>query len=381
MKYRELGKTGLMVSEVGLGGEWLEKQSTEAVKAIIDCCGEQGINIIDCWMSEPNVRSNIGLAIEGKRDKWILQGQIGSTWRNGQYERTRELEPVKEAFEDLLTCFRTDYIDLGLIHYVDDKAEFEKVTHGEFWDYLCGLKREGKIRHIGISTHNPEVGLLAARHGDFEMMLFSVNPAFDMLPATENIDDYFASEYGDGHTGIDPIREELYRVCEQNGVGITVMKCYAGGRLFNKDASPFGVALTPAQCIHYALTRPAVASVLIGCTTTEHVHAAAAYETATEQEKDYATVLSGAPRNSYRGQCTYCGHCSPCSSRIDIAMVNKLSDLAAMQSEVPDTVRGHYDALETHAGDCIACGACEERCPFGVKIVERMAKTAELFGK
>lgn len=380
MRYRELGKTGLMVSEIGLGGEWLEKQSAEAVKAIMDRCCEHGINILDCWMSEPNVRTNIGLAIRGCREKWILQGQIGSVWHEGQYMRSRELPKVKAAFEDMLTRFGTDYIDLGLIHYVDDIEEFEKVTRGEFWDYVCELKREGKIRHLGLSTHNPEVGLLAARHGAFEMMLFSVNPAFDMLPPTDNIDDYFVDEYADGHSGIAPERAELYRVCEQNGVGITVMKCYAGGRLFSKNASPFGVALTPARCIHYALTRPAVASVLIGCTTPEHVDAAVAYETADEHERDYATALSGAPRNSYRGQCTYCGHCAPCARSIDIATVNKLSDLAQMQSELPDSLREHYFALDARAGDCIACGACESRCPFGVKIVERMRKTAEVFG-
>lgn len=69
MRYRRLGKTGLMVSEIGLGGEWLERHNTEEVRAVIDCCEEQGINILDCWMPEPNVRSNIGKAIAGKRKK------------------------------------------------------------------------------------------------------------------------------------------------------------------------------------------------------------------------------------------------------------------------------------------------------------------------
>ena len=60
MNYRILGKTGLKVSEIGLGAEWLERHNTEEVKEIIDTCEQQGINILDCWMSEPNVRSNIG---------------------------------------------------------------------------------------------------------------------------------------------------------------------------------------------------------------------------------------------------------------------------------------------------------------------------------
>lgn len=379
MKYRELGKTGLMVSEIGLGGEWLERHNTEEVKQVIDCCAEAGINILDCWMSEPNVRSNIGAALEGQRDKWIIQGHIGSTWQNGQYVRTRDLDKVEIAFQDLLTRMRTDYIDLGMIHFVDETAEFARIMEGEFIEYVKSLKEKGTIRHIGMSTHNPDVAKLAALSGVVDMILFSVNPAFDMLPASENIDDYFKDEYEEQIGGIAPEREELYRICEQQGVGITVMKGYAGGRLFTPKTSPFGVALSPVQCLHYALTRPAVASVLVGYDTPEHVAAAVAYETASEEEKDYATVLAHAPRHAYSGQCTYCGHCAPCPSGIDIAMVNKLYDLAQMQDTVPPAVRAHYKDLSAHGDDCVQCGGCEMRCPFGVHVIERMAGAAKLF--
>ena len=132
MRYRKLGKTGLTVSEIGLGGEWLERHNTEEVKAIIDRSAQLGINILDCWMSEPNVRSNIGLAIEGNRGHWVIQGHIGSTWQNGQYVRSRDMEQVKAAFEDLLVRFKTDYIDLGMIHFVDEKADFENIMNGSF---------------------------------------------------------------------------------------------------------------------------------------------------------------------------------------------------------------------------------------------------------
>ena len=381
MKYRNLGNTGLKVSEIGLGAEWLERHNTEEVKAVIDCCEEQGINILDCWMSEPNVRSNIGAALEGRRDKWIIQGHLGSTWQDGQYVRTRELSQVKAAFMDLLERLRTDYIDLGMIHFVDEPEEFHRIMDGEFIGYVRELKESGVIRHIGMSTHNPAVAKLAALSGEIEMILFSVNPAFDMLPATNDLNKYFEETYDESLGGIAPEREELYRICEQRGVGITVMKGYAGGRLFSAQASPFGVALTPVQCLHYALTRPAVASVMAGYDTPEHVMEAVAYETASEEEKDYASVLANAPHHAYSGQCTYCGHCAPCPSGIDIAMVNKLYDLAAMQEEVPATVRAHYASLSANADDCIGCQDCESRCPFGVPVAERMEKAKELFGK
>ena len=379
MNYRRLGKTGLMVSEIGLGAEWLERHSYEECQAIIDRAEEKGINILDCWMSEPNVRSNIGKAIAGKRERWYIQGHIGSTWQNGQYTRTRDVAQCRIAFEDLLSRLQTDYIDLGMIHYIDQESDWDKAMNGPYLDYVMELKAQGKIRHIGISTHNPVIAKKAVETGFIEMMLFSVNPAFDLMPPTDNIDNYFGDYDDESMAGIDPVRVEMYKLCEQNDVGITCMKPYAGGRLFDEKRSPFGVALTPVQCIHYCLTRPAVAAVMCGYDTPEHVDAAAAYETAADAEKDYASVLANAPKHTYGGECTYCGHCKPCPMDIDIAMVNKLYYLATMQKEVPASVREHYNNLEHHADECVSCLGCESRCPFGVKVASRMTKTAELF--
>ena len=119
---------------------------------------------------------------------------------------------------------------------------------------------------------------------------------------------------------------------------------------------------------------------MAGYDTPEHVEQAAAYETATDEEKNYAGVLAHAPRHTFgQVECTYCGHCKPCPVNIDIAIVNKYYDLASMQPEVPAAVRAHYEALAHHADECIGCKSCESRCPFGVLIADRMVRTAELF--
>lgn len=379
MNYRRLGKTGLMVSEIGLGGEWLERHNAEECKVIIDHCEAKGINILDCWMSEPNVRSNIGTAIKGRREKWYIQGHIGSTWQNGQYVRSRNIDGAKAAFQDLLDRFQTDYIDLGMIHYVDDEEDWNNIISGEFLAYVQQLKAEGCIRHIGMSTHNPAIAKLAVESGIIEMMLFSINPAFDMLPVNGDAEVYFGDDFSTAVDGISPERIELYKLCEQNGVGITVMKGYAGGRLFDAKRSPFGIALSPLQCLHYCLTRPAVASVMVGFNDIHQIDQAVSYETASDAEKDYASVLANAPLHSYSGQCTYCGHCKPCPKDIDIAMVNKLYDLALMQQEIPSSILDHYRLLKTNASDCIGCKSCEQRCPFGVSIADQMKKAADLF--
>lgn len=229
MKLRKLGKTGLQVSEIGFGGEWLERHSREEGVELIHYAASKGINILDCWMADPKSRDIIGNGIKDNRAAWYIQGHIGSTWKDGQYYRTREMEYVRPAFEDLLHRLQTDYIDLGMIHYVDSEEEWEKIQHSEYLRYVFDLKEKGIIHHIGMSSHNPRVTLKAANSGYVEMILFSVNPAFDMLPANENIiNDMFSESYDESLQGIDPDRALFYKACEENDVGLTVMKGFAG---------------------------------------------------------------------------------------------------------------------------------------------------------
>ena len=380
MRYRTLGKTGLKVSEIGFGAEWIGPMSDGQVRELAKSCLDGGVNIVDCWMADPAIRSALGRAIEPERDQWIIQGHIGSTWQDGQYVRTRDMAKVAPAFEDLLERLRTDHVELGMIHYVDAVQEYRDIMAGEFFAYVNELLEEGRIQHIGLSTHNPDVAQLAAEDGRIEMIMFSVNPAFDLMPATEDINVYFGDYADEGLAGMDPARARLYATCEANGVGITVMKGFAGGRLLDAAKSPFGVALTPAQCIHYCLTRPAVASVMAGLENHDQVAEALAYETADAEERDYASVLAGAQAHAYYGQCTYCGHCAPCAVGINIALVNKYADLAALHDSVPEGVGEHYRELEVTADACTGCRSCEERCPFGVPIAQKMEEAAALFG-
>lgn len=383
MKYRMLGNTGMKVSEIGLGSEVFVKATEEEGLAMLDAAVKLGINYFDCYNSEPNVRDVIGKGMKGRREKFIVQGQIGSHWVDGQYKRTRQMDEVKAAWEDLLARFQTDYVDVGMIHYVDEQKDYDQVFGGPFIEFVKELKAQGKIRSIGIGTHNPKIALQAVRTGLMEVVMLSINPAYDLLPASEDIDAMFQKETYEAQSAlnsIDPEREELYRLCEEKGVALTVMKPYAGGALLDAGESPFGVAMTVPQCLHYCLTRPAVASVLCGAHSVQELEEAAAYCDLPEEKKEYASVLSSAPAHSFKDKCMYCGHCAPCTVGIDIATVNKFADLCTAQNMVPETVREHYAALEHKAGECIACGLCETRCPFGVKIVEHMEKARDIFG-
>ncbi|WP_304426285.1 aldo/keto reductase [uncultured Adlercreutzia sp.] len=379
MRYRTLGKTGLEVSEIGFGAEWIGGMEMDEVRAVAEHGRAAGMNLVDCWMADPAVRSRLGEVIAPDRDGWIIQGHIGSTWQDGQYVRTRDLAQVRPAFDDLLERLQTDHVELGMIHYVDRVDEFREIMDGPFIAYVRELLAAGRIQHIGLSTHNPEVAQAAAECGEIEMIMFSLNPAYDLMPASDDLETLFG-DFAEAGERIDPTREKLYATCAARGVGLTVMKPYAGGRLLDAEKSPFGAALTAAQCLHYCLTRPAVASVLAGIESVAQLEDALRYLDATPEELDYASVLAAAPAHAYFGQCIYCGHCQPCTVGINIATVNKYADLAAAHNEIPPSVREHYEALDAKAGDCTGCEACEPNCPFGVPIAQRMEQTTELFG-
>jgi predicted aldo/keto reductase-like oxidoreductase len=384
MKYRKLGKTGLMVSEVGFGGEHLEKMEYWKIKPVIDAVLDAGINIIDVFMPEPNVRTNIGKALAGRRDKVFIQGHIGVGWINGQYAHTRELETSKFYFSDLMARLQTDYIDIGVFHFVDNDADFEKMFHTDILKYAQQLKAKGTIKAIGMSSHNPAVALKAVKTGLIDVLMFSLNPAFDLLPSDAGLEKMFhlKETFQDGQLqGIDPVRRELYETCETMGVGITVMKGLGAGALLSDKSSPFGVALTPLQCIHYALTRPGVSSFMLGARTPDEVRISARYSEASDKEKDYSIVLANVPRYSLDGKCMYCNHCLPCPTEIDIARVNKYLDLASNSETVPESISHHYSEMSHTAADCIECGSCEANCPFNVPVIERMKKATAVFGK
>ena len=381
MNYRTLGRTGLKVSEIAMGCEGLVDKSYEQVREFVDKMEQLGINCIDLYSPNPDMRANLGRALKGRREKFVLQSHLCSIWEKGQYLRTRDIDKVKVGFEDMLRLLDTDYIDIGMIHYSDALSDWEEIVHGPVMAYARELKKAGRIGCIGLSSHNPEVGQAAVDSGLIDVLMFSVNPCYDLQPANEDVEQLWAeSAYAKQLVNMDPQRQALYESCQRLGVGVTVMKAFGGGDLLSRY-SPAGVALTPFQCLHYALTRPGVACVMAGARTVEELVQCAAYEEAADSEKDYASAFAAMPRISWEGHCMYCGHCAPCPRGIDVANVTKFLNLVRAQGEVPETVREHYAVLPHHAGECVSCGACEKRCPFSVSIMENMRQAAEIFGK
>ena len=381
MHYRKLGRTGLVVSEIAMGCEGFFEEDCTMAKKLFDEAEKAGINYFDLYAPNPEMRRAVGEALKGRRDKFIIQGHLCSVWKNGQYLRTRNLAEVQAGFNDMLGLLGVSFIDVGLIHYCDSLSDWQDILDKGVLDYAETLKNEGKIGHIGLSSHNPIVARKAVETGKIEVLMFSVNPCYDLQPADENVEKIWAAEaYDHPLLNMDPDRESLYERCEEKGVGITVMKAFGGGDLLDASLSPAAVALTPAQCIGYALSRPAAATVCCGARSVEQLRESVRYETLPEEERDYAKALASFPNISWKGHCMYCNHCLPCPQEINSADVTKFYNLTAAEGFVPETVREHYKVLTHHASECIHCGACETRCPFAVPIRENMRKAAETFG-
>ena len=247
---------------------------------------------------------------------------------------------------------------------MDELADLEKAVSGGALDYIQSLKKQGVVRHVGLSSHTPAVVQKALDLGILDMVMFSINPGYD----------YQQGEYAIGQ--VDE-RQALYRRCQAEGVGISVMKAFSGGQLLKAETSPFRQALTEYQCIQYALDKPGVLTVLPGVRDRQDLQRILGFCSASAQERDYSILGTFALQDA-NGVCVYCNHCQPCPMGLDVGLINKYYDL----SKAGDILaRDHYNNLEKTAGDCVSCGHCDSRCPFHVAQSQRMEEIREYFGK
>ncbi|MCL2117318.1 MAG: aldo/keto reductase [Planctomycetaceae bacterium] len=273
-------------------------------------------------------------------------------------------------------------IRLGLNLTGDELKRYREVR--AYMDYVRQLKQEGKIRAIGASSHDPQTAMRLVETGEIEHLMFSVNLAYDMLPASVYIiDSLMSNEKIDRSIfrGIEPNRAKLYELCASRDVSITTMKTLGAGKLLSADQTPFARPMTVTQCIHYALSRPAVVSTLIGCKDRAEVLEAVRYLELGDAERDFSGIAE-TMRETFHGKCVYCNHCLPCPSEIDIAAVTKYLEIALVDRQsIPPGVQAHYNNMSRHASECSECASCESRCPFNVAVIENMRKAVEVFGK
>lgn len=364
MEYRKLPHGEEKISVLGLGMGGIQKASDNEIEQVIRKAIDNGINFLDLCGGASNVYAPIGRALADCRERVYVQMHFGAVYNDkGDYGWSRSFDEIKRTVAWELETLGTDYMDFGFLHCVDEDEDFDELVNNGVLDYIGELKKRGTVRHIGFSSHTPSVAQRILDSGDIDMMMFSINPAYDF----EKGDDYGKGTVSE--------RFELFRRCESDGVGISVMKPFNAGRMLSAAASPFGRALTKYQCLQYALDRPGVLTTLPGVRGMSDLDELLGFVDASPEERDYSVIGSFSADKIY-GNCVYCNHCQPCPAGIDIGLVNKYYDLAKTGDKL---AANHYSKLSVQADACLACGHCNSRCPFKVDQQQRMSEIADYF--
>lgn len=363
MEYRTL-RNGQKISTIGVGvGNYgYENVAPEEIRRIFEVAYEQGVNFFDTCMSVSWPAETIARAIQGRREQVVMQNHLCVAYPDGEYRHLLKLPEIKEAFGVELKKYGTDYSDIGTLHFMDEDSDLQRLVDTGVIDYAFELKKQGIIRNVAFSSHTPSVARKALDAADFDAMFFGVNAGYDYEPSEDGI--VLSRE-----------RSELYRECAKRGISITVMKAYNNGRLLDARLSPFGRAMSTAQCLQYALDRPAVVACLAGAVTAKEMKETLRYYDASPEERDYS-FIGALQKKDMAGGCTYCGHCMPCPQKIEINAVSRYYDLAKAGDPM---AAYHYHNLSVHADACVQCGHCREYCPFHVDMPERMKKIGSYF--
>lgn len=362
MEYRILPHGGERISAIGMGSSVIGARPEAEIIATVRAAVEGGINYFDMAGGHAAIFGAYGKALEDLRKRVYLQVHFGADYTSGEYGWTTKLDEVKRSVAWQLENLRTDYIDFGFIHCLDEAQDLRTYTKNGILDYLKSLKSAGVVRHLGLSSHTPALVNEVLDLGLVDMVMFSINPVYD----------YGKDDYGIGETAE---RHALYCRCQREGVGISVMKPFCGGQLLDAARSPFGTALTKEQCLQYALDQPGVITVLPGCGSEAELREILHFFDTDPEARDYSCISGFAPASAV-GKCVYCKHCHPCPAGLDIALINKYYDLARMGDAL---AAEHYRTLEKTAADCIGCGHCDRRCPFHVAQSRRMQEILAYF--
>ena len=324
MKYIEMGKNGLSCAEVSFGGIPIQRSDAANTVAVVDALEKFGMNYLDTARGYTVSEEYLGAALKGRREKFILATKSMS----------RGYEAMKADVETSLRNLQTDYIDVYQLHNLPLK-DFEQVFGPDgAYRALAEAKAAGKIGHIGATFHN--VGAMSKAVEEYAHCIETV-----MFP----------------YNIVETHGEEVLRAARAKGIGTICMKPLAGGNLEDWNLALKFVAA--ADCIDIMI--PGMGSV-------EEVerNAAVAEQFGPLTEEELAACET-VRRELGQQFCRRCGYCGPCTVGIDIpgtfTLVNYLRkyDLAAW-------ARGRYAAAAHRVDECVDCGLCENRCPYGLPI-------------
>ena len=335
MRMKQLGNTGLEISSIGFGGIPIQRLTQPEVNELILKLIEEGVNFIDTARAYTVSESYLGEALKGGlRSKFILATKT----------QARTYEDMKADIETSLKDLQTDYIDLYQCHLLKSRADYDLVmSENGAYKALLEAKAAGKIRHIGVTAHNAEFLESLIDEMPFETIQFPYNL-------------------------VERQAEKLFARAKAKGLGVIVMKPFAGGALDNADLA-----------LRFILSNDHVDVAIPGMDglnqVSENARFGNAFSPLTEAEYAEADVIAAALGNQF---CRRCGYCLPCVKNIDIPTQFLLEGYLT-RYDLKEYANNRYVAMENKASDCIKCGLCEPRCPYHLPIREMMTRVSEAF--
>ena len=343
--YRTLGRTGLKTSVVGYGA--MRTRESAVIRAAFD----RGVNWLDTardYMGGRNERI-CGEALEGYRDK------IYVTTKTGGWEEDRPKEAILRDAEESLRSLKTDHVDLFLLHSLDEEIE-ETLMKQETKETLAQLRKDGKTRFVGLSSHNPVEAI--------DVVLKDPDKFYDCVLTPYN----YESRPG--------VKEAIARAAKA-GIGVIAMKTQEGGYKTKElgDISPHQAALKwVLQDTNVTTTIPAMVNLQQVEEDTEVMR----MMTLTRVDEQILRRYSAAIAPFY---CVGCGQCKgTCPKGVDIPTVNRCLMYAEGYGDL-GLARTTYAALRSGltAAVCTDCAECTAKCSRGLHIADKMRQARTLF--
>jgi len=336
MEKIRLGKTRMMVTRLGFGGIPIQRLTEDDAVKVISKCLDLGINYLDTANGYTTSEERIGRAIKGRRKDVFVATKT--------FPGTPEI--IEKNLELSLKRLDTDYIDLYQFHGVNDTPTMQKILDPEngLMKVFEKAKKAGKIRHIGVTSHQMDAAKAMVKTGRFETILFPFN--------------FITSEPAD----------ELLPLCRANDVGFIVMKPMAGGMLQNATIAFKYLLQFKDIVIIPGIEKVNEIEEIVRIYDGSHKMTASERKKTQQMRDELGTRF-----------CRRCDYCQPCSQGIPISMVMTFPSF--VKRLPPDWyLKGGFipDAM-AKAAECSQCGECEARCPFRLPIREMLKEGYNLY--
>lgn len=326
-----LGSTGITTPVNGFGALPIQRISKEDAVYLLKKAYDGGMTFFDTARAYTDSEEKVGAALSDIRDKVTIATKSMS------YEPSK----MRSDLETSLSLLKTDYVDIFQPHCVPQC--FKPGDGTGVYEELLKLKSEGKIKHIGITTHKIEVAFEIVESGLYETLQYP----FSYLSSDREI--------------------ELVKLCEEKNMGFIGMKALAGGLINNSKAA-----------IAFMLQFDNVIPIW-GVQRESELDEFLSYMDNPPTMDDEITAFISKEKAELDGEfCRGCGYCMPCPQGIQInncARISLMLRRAPSATWLSESFQAEMKKIET----CLDCNACKSKCPYSLDTPNLLRKNYEYY--